>query len=494
MSTTPTPPPRSLLRDPRMRTFFALWIGQLQSMLCSALTGFGMSVWIYQRTGSATQFAMNSLFMVLTGLVVGQVSGAIADRWNRRSMLLCSDLGMAANTIVIATLLLLGRLEVWHIYLITVSGAVFNSFRWPAMNGIIVQITPREHLSRANGLMFAGETTSSIVAPLLAGTLMVLVGLPGILVIDAVSFLVFLAILLAIRIPRLAQPARTDRRKPSLTRDIAEGWAFVYRRPGLVGLLVFSALSNFLFGVVEVLFTPLVLGAGSVALLGWSSTIAASGMLAGGLLMSAWGGPKRRVRFFFLMVGVQGALAILVGIQPSIPLIIAGAAGYMFAFPLLGSTQQALWQTRVPHHMQGRISAVRNTVSSAALPAALVIAGPLADRVFKPLLVSGGALDGSVIARVLGTGPDRGIGLLFVVMGLLSITAAALAYLYPRIRHVEQELAVVIGESAAEPIQVSTPPAEVAAAAPPIAALDTLVFDASQQPSPPTSSGSQVVP
>lgn len=454
--TEATPPPRSLLRDPRMRTFFALWIGQLQSMLCSALTGFGMSVWIYQRTGSATQFAMNSLFMVVTGLVIGQVSGAIADRWDRRRMLLCSDLGMAANTIVIATLLLLGRLEVWHIYLITVSGAVFNSFRWPAMNGIIVQITPREHLSRANGLMFAGETTSSIIAPLLAGTLMVLIGLPGILVIDAVSFLMFLAILLVIRIPRLTRPAREERRKPSLTREIAEGWAFVYRRPGLVGLLVFSTLSNFLFGVVEVLFTPLVLGAGSVALLGWSSSIAASGMLAGGLLMSAWGGPKRRIRFFFTMVAVQGALAVLVGIQPSIPLIIAGAAGYMFVFPLLGSTQQTLWQTRVPHHMQGRIGAVRNTVSSAALPAALLIAGPLADRVFKPLLVAGGALDGSVIGRVLGTGPDRGIGLLFVVMGVLSIAAAALAYLYPRIRHVEQELAVVIDEPADASIGVTS--------------------------------------
>lgn len=453
MSNTPTNPPRSLIRDPRMRTFLALWAGQLQSMVCSALTGFGLSVWIYQRTGSATQFAMNSLFMVVTGLVIGQVSGAIADRWDRKRMLLCSDFGMALNTLVLATLLLLGRLEVWHIYLITVSGAVFNSFRWPAMNGIIVQITPPEHLSRANGLMFTGETASSVLAPLLAGTLMVLVGLPGILIIDSISFGVFLTVLLVIRIPRIMPPRREARR--SIGGDIAEGWAFVYRRPGLVGLLAFSALSNFLFGVVEVLFTPLVLGAGSVALLGWSSTIAASGMLAGGLLMSAWGGPKRRVRFFFTMVAVQGALAITVGIQPIIPLIMIGAAGYMFVFPLLGSTQQALWQTRVPHHMQGRISSVRNTVASAATPLALIIAGPLADRVFRPMLVAGGSLDGTLVARVLGTGPDRGIGLLFVVMGVLSMTAAALAYLYPRIRHVEQELAVVIDDRAAAPVDAA---------------------------------------
>jgi len=450
---------RVAFRDPRMRTFLTLWIGQLQSMLCSALTGFGMSVWIYQRTGSATQFAMNSLLMVVTGLVLGQVSGALADRWDRRRMLLCSDLGMALNTLALATLLVLGRLEVWHIYVVTVSGAVFNSFRWPAMNGIIVQITPPEYLTRANGLMLAGETTSSIIAPLVAGTLMVLVGLPGILVLDTVSFVVFLAILLAIRIPKLERTAGHNKRKPSLVHDIAEGWAFVYRRAGLVGLLMFSALNNFLFGVVEVLFTPLVLSAGSVAVLGWSSSIAASGMLAGSLLMSAWGGPRRRIPFFFLMVGLQGVLAIVVGIRPSLPLIMLGAFGYMFVFPLLGSTQQALWQTRVPHHMQGRIGAVRGAVGNAALPLALVIAGPMADRIFKPLLVAGGSLDGTLAATVLGTGPDRGLGLLFVVMGLASIAVAALAYLHPRIRHVEQELHVVIEDQ-------SSPPAEGSLAAP----------------------------
>jgi hypothetical protein len=454
MSTRPDPRPaarRDSRPDPRMRTFFILWIGQLQSMLGSALTGFGMGVWIYQRTGSATQFAINSLFMVVTGLLLGQLSGAFADRWDRRRMLLCSDLGMAANTLVIATLLFLGRLEVWHVYAITVSGAVFNSFRWPAMNGIIVQITPPEHLARANGLMFAGETTSSIIAPLLAGTLMAVIGLPGVLVIDTVTFAIFVVILLGLRIPRYQRPAAQGKAKPSLFADIAEGWAFVFRRGGLIGLLIFSAVTNFLFGVVEVLFTPLVLSAGSVAILGWSSSIAAAGMLLGSLVMSAWGGPRRRIPFFFLLVGLQGVLAIIVGLRPMIPLIMAGAFGYMFLFPLLSGTQQALWQTRVPHHMQGRVGAVRGTIANAALPLALVIAGPLADYVFKPLLAAGGRLEGTLAASVLGVGPDRGIGLLFVVMGLLSIAGAVAAYLHPRIRHLEQELHTVIDQPLAPP-------------------------------------------
>jgi DHA3 family macrolide efflux protein-like MFS transporter len=432
--------------DPRMKTFFVLWIGQLLSMLGSALTGFGLSVWIYRRTGSATQFAMNSLLMVVTGLVLGQVAGALADRWDRRRTLLGSDIGMAANTLVLAVLLFLDRLEVWHVYAVTVSGAVFNSFRWPAMNGIIVQITPPSQLTRANGLVMAGETTSTIAAPLLAGSLMAFVGLPGLLVIDTVTFIAFVAILIGLPIPRYERPATEGARKPSLLHDVAEGWAFVYRRAGLTGLLIFSAVTNFFLGIIEVLFIPLVLGLGSVALLGWSSSIASAGMLVGSLVMTAWGGPTRRVRFFFLMVAVQGVLAIVVGIRPMIPLIMVGAFGYMFLFPLIGAAQQTIWQTRVPHHMQGRIAAVRGTISNAAVPLALVIAGPLADYVFKPLLAVGGRLDGTLAADLLGVGSDRGIGLLIVVMGLLSIVGAALAYLHPRIRHLEQELHVFIEE------------------------------------------------
>lgn len=450
------PPPSS--DAPRsMRPFFVLWIGQLQSMLGSALTGFGIGVWIYQRTGSATQFAVNSLFMVVTGLVLGQFAGALADRWDRRRTLLFSDIGMALNTVVLAVLLSLDRLEVWHVYAMTVSGAVFNSFRWPAMNGILVQITPPDQLARANGLVMAGETTSTILAPLLAGSLIALIGLPGILIIDALTFLGFVTVLIGLPIPRLHRPKPTPgAKRPSLFADIAEGWAFVYKRGGLAALLVYNTISNFMLGIVEVLFTPLVLSIGSVTLLGWSSSIASAGMLAGSLAMSAWGGPRRRILFYFAASALQGVLIIMVGLRPIVPLIMVGAFGYMFLFPLLGGAQQTIWQTRVPHHMQGRIASVRGTFANAALPLALVLAGPLADRVFKPMMAVGGPLDGTIAGSVLGVGAERGIGLLFVVMGLASIAGAALAYLHPRIRNLEQELKVAIDTPAEAAPSAST--------------------------------------
>jgi hypothetical protein len=158
--------------------------------------------------------------------------------------------------------------------------------------------------------------------------------------------------------------------------------------------------------------------------------------------------------FIVFLIGLQGVLAIVVGIRPMIPLIMAGAFGYMLVVPLLSGTQQTLWQTRVPHHMQGRIAAVRATIGNAAVPLALAIAGPMADRIFNPLLAAGGALDGTFVATILGVGSHRGIGLLFVAMGLLSIAGAALAYLHPRIRHLEQELPSFV-EQAPQPAQAA---------------------------------------
>lgn len=423
-----------------MNTFFIFWLSQLLSMIGSGITGFGIGVWVYQHTGSATQFAMNSLFMTVTSLILSQFSGALVDRWDRRWTLVCSDIGAAINTLVLASLLYLGRLEVWHVYAVTISGAVFNSFRWPALNGLVVSIVPRESLVRANGLVMSGEAASNVVAPLLAGMLITSIGLPGVLVIDFCTFLIFVSVVAFLRLPEYKLPAPVEQGQlRGVLHDIVEGWTFVWRRPGLVGLLIFSGVSNFFLGIIEILFTPMVLSIGSVALLGTTSTIAATGMLLGSLAISVWGGPKRRIPVIFGLAALQGLLAILVGVRPLIPLIMIGTFGYMFLFPVQGAASQVIWQTRVPLNMQGRISAVRSVVASGAMPLAFAVAGPLADYVFKPLLQVGGPLDGTWVGTLIGVGPDRGLGLLFVSMGLLSIFGALVIYVHPRVKHLEQE-------------------------------------------------------
>jgi hypothetical protein len=284
-----------------------------------------------------------------------------------------------------------------------------------------------------------GEAAAQFLAPMLAAGLLSLIHLPGIILTDFATFLFSLATLLSIRFPN----AKTSTvRKPgaqSLVREMAYAWTYITARPGLLGLLIFIAVSNFAIGIAQVLFPPLILAFAPVAVLGTVQSIACSGMVVGSILMSVWGGPKRRmygVLGFELLLGLG---ILLLGLRASIPLIIvAGFAAYFSAAIFLSSTHTIL-QTKVAPELQGRVFAVRRTIGWSSYPLAALVAGPLADRIFEPLMAADGLLAGSV-GQIIGVGPGRGIGLLFITLEVLAMLITFAAYRYPRLRFIEDEL------------------------------------------------------
>ncbi len=203
-------------------------------------------------------------------------------------------------------------------------------------------------------------------------------------------------------------------------------------------LLVFAA-NNFFSGLVQPLLTPLVLDMTSADVLGYLGSVIGIGMLLGTLIMSAWGGPKRKVHgvLAFLMLG--GLFTSMLGLRPSLPLMTLSGFLMMLTFPIVNGSSQAIWQRKVAWDVQGRVFSVRRMIAWSTTPLAFALAGPLADRVFKPLLVEGGMLAGSV-GQVIGVGPGRGVGLMIVIIGLCNIIAAGAGYLSPRVFHVEDEL------------------------------------------------------
>ena len=413
-----------------MKKFYVIWTGQIVSMLGSGLTGFGLGVWIYMKTGSATQFAMTALFMMLPNLVVGPLGGLLADRFDRRKLLAISDCGQAAGTLVMAVLLFTGRLEVWHIYVATVSGAVFNCFRWPAFNALLPSIAPKQHLMRINGLVSAGEAATMIASPLLAGLLVAGIGLAGVLIIDVVTFMIGMALLFTIRIPKVerrveaavaAIGSRTRNYWRMAVSDTREGWVFLRDRGALVGLLGFFAFTNLCLGMIEMVFTPLVLSVGSVRTLGATSSIAAVGMLLGSIAISMWGGPRRRVLLILGFGALQGVIAIVVGWQTSVATLMFGAFSYVFLFPIIGASCQTLWQTKVPNELQGRVGAVRMMVFNVVRPLSFFLAGTLSDHVFGPAN-------------------------LVMIMGGITVVGTLAAFASRRIRDLEIELPDMIAD------------------------------------------------
>jgi MFS transporter, DHA3 family, macrolide efflux protein len=431
-----------------MRTFILIWSGQLVSLLGSSLTSFALGVWVYQRTGSATKFALIALFSTLPGVIASPFAGAIADRWDRRRMLIACDLGAGFCTLIIAALLYAGSLEVWHIYIINAVKSLFSIAQGPAFAAATSLLVPKRHLGRASGMVQLSEAVGQIAAPILAVILIAAIHLWGIIFVDFATFLFAALVLLSTRIPRVpAVSTEGLEQQKSLLRDVAYGWSYITTRPGLFGLLVFFALSNFLMGFIFVLSAPLVLSFASAAVLGKILSIGGCGFLAGSLVMSFWGGPRRRVYGVLGFYLLAGFCIILMGIRPSAILIGAASFCLSFSLPIIIGSSQAIWQSKVALEVQGRVFAVRRMIAWSSAPLAYLVAGPLADKVFEPLLAPDGALAASV-GQIIGVGRGRGIGLLYFVLGVCMVLAVAVAYLYPRLRYVEDELSDVIGDEA----------------------------------------------
>lgn len=427
-----------------MRTFFIVWLGQFISQTGGRLSGFALGVWVFQRTGSATLFALIATFALLPGVLVGPIAGLVADKVDRRLVMIVSDSGAALCTLAVAILLALGRLELWQIYLTQGLAAAFSAFQAPAFAAAITQLVPREELGRAAGLNQLADGLSLVLAAPLAGLLLGSIGLAGIVAIDLITFAFAVITLFVVRFPPLpasAEPAASTGAGGwgPLLHDASAGLRYNLARPGLLGINLVSAAIGLSTGVVSALLTPMVLTFVSASAAGAVSGILGLGSVAGSVLMSIWKGPRRRI-FGFLAYGLlHGLFVAAAGLRSSVALV----SGTMFlAFcgvPVASVCSSLIWRTKVPLEMQGRIFALNRMLVTLALVVGLGLAGPLADSIFEPLMAVGGPLAGSV-GQLIGVGSGRGIGLLFIVTGALVMLATVAGWLSPRIRKVEEEL------------------------------------------------------
>jgi hypothetical protein len=191
--------------------------------------------------------------------------------------------------------------------------------------------------------------------------------------------------------------------------------------------------------MVQVLLTPLILSFATAVELGSVSSAAAAGALVGAVGLSVWGGPRRRMGLIFALMVVQGCLLVVGGLEPSVRLVALAAFTFMVTVPLIGGTNQAILQSKVAHQVQGRVFGMAGFIAVSTLPLASALAGPLADRVFEPALAPGGAL-AATVGTLVGVGPGRGIGFLFVLLGAMVVVVVSLAFLNPRLRRLESEL------------------------------------------------------
>ena len=421
-----------------MRTFLLLWLSQFVSGVGTGLGSFALGVWVYRQNASATQYSMVAFVATCTALLASPLAGVLADRWDRRRLILLGDLGAAVMTGLIALALYTGQMQLSYVYVIIFFMVSFSSLQGPALIASTSMLVPREQLARASGMTQAAGIATGLICPPLAGALIPVLDYHGIIAIDLTTFLFAFLVLLFMRLPQPPQ-ATAHRERRSMLGDLLLGWSYLRERPGLLYLLGLFAVTNFCLAIVQVLLTPLILSFGSATELGTVQAAAAAGGLIGSLALTFWGGPRYRVRGILLFILLQAPILLLGGLQPSIGLITLAIFVFMGLSPFVGGLSQAIWQSKVAHAIQGRVFAIRGVIASSAMPLAFLLAGPLADRVFEPLMAPGGALAGT-IGQIIGAGQGRGVGLLFITLGLFIIFAVLLFSLNPRLRNIESEL------------------------------------------------------
>jgi DHA3 family macrolide efflux protein-like MFS transporter len=423
----------------RALVFLVMWAAQMVSLVGSVLAEFSLGVWVFQHTGSAALFALVSVCIIVPLIVFMPFAGVFADRYSRRLVMIVANLGGAATIGLLAVVVAAGALQVWLVYPATLLLSVFNVLLIPAYSASTPMLVPARHLSRANGLVQLAQNVPRLVGPPVAALLLVAVRLEGIVLVDLATFLFAAAALLPLAIP---QPERhgdlANRRR--IVREATDGLRYIVPRRSLLNLLVFFAVLNVTAGFVSALYQPLVLSFASLTDLGWVAAVSASGLLAGSVLMMVWKGPRRRVDGVLASGLVLGLAVVAIGSHAFLPSIALGGMTVTLCATIANVCNATLWQTKVPKEMLGRVLGSMRTITFVSIPFTLVVAGPLADRVFGPLLMPDGALAGSV-GRLIGVGPGRGMGLLLILAGTLSIGNAVVGYLKPALRRLDEESA-----------------------------------------------------
>lgn len=423
-----------------MSTFLLVWFGQVVSLVGSGLTGFALGVWVFQVTGSTTQYAFITICSRLPGIVISPVAGALIDRWDRRRAMIFSDVGAGLSILAVALLYVAGLLQIWHICVALVINSALSAFQWPAYSAATTMLVSKKHYGRAAGMVQTGEALGHLLSPVLGGILLVAINLHGVFLVDFATFLFSILTLFLVHIPPPPKVSEAGATRESLLREVAYGWKYITSRSGLMALLLFFAITNFFGGFILVLTTPMVLSFTSPSVLGTVLSVGGSGMLVGSMLMSAWGGPKRRINGVLGFQALTGLCFILAGLRPSAVLVAVAAFFFFFSLPFINGSSQAIWQSKIAPGVQGRVFAVRRMIAWSSVPLSYLIAGPLAEYVFEPLMTVGGPL-AATVGRVTGAGPGRGIGLLFIIMGILTLLIDLAGYSYPRLRYLEDEIA-----------------------------------------------------
>ena len=413
--------------------------GQAISILASTMVEFSISIWVFEQTGSATVLGGMTTAFTVPFLLLTPIAGVMVDRYNRKLMMMASDIAASLGTMGILALHLTGNLETWNFYVVNILIGIGSAFHWPAYSAAITTMVPKEHYGRANGMISFIEAGPGIVAPMLAGFLLPMIQLQGILIIDIIALALAIGALTIVSVPQPAKTLEGKEGEGSILKEALFGFRYILQRPSLTGFVVIVFLSNLFCGFCNAVLAPLILSrTGNNSVVFGSVQMAGAASFAfGGLVMGIWGGPKRRLNGFIIgwsLFWLFHAVLFGIGRSPTVWIPLSLVAG-MFA--TMGVTSgQSLLQVKVAPDAQGRVFTARRLLTWGPDMITPLLGGMLADYVMEPAMQSGGGLS-YTFGWLTGTGPGAGMSVQMIVFGVLTILSLLAGCILPQVRDME---------------------------------------------------------
>ncbi|MCF7915989.1 MAG: MFS transporter [Spirochaetaceae bacterium] len=403
--------------------FLLVWAGQLMSGLGNGMTAFALGVYVYRQTQSATNFAMVTLCLFIPSILLRPLGGVLADRFDRRFLIIGGDLGSAVAVLFLLMCTLSGNLSLWKIYLGVGINSIFTALQAPAYKASVTDLLTAEQFAKAGGLVQLASSAQHLFSPVAAGFLLSVASLEAILLVDLSTFLIAVAAVLTIR--RRCGAARQESNW-SFSKDLGEGWRAVTSNRGVLHVVLLISLITFFVGFLQTLFAPMLLSFTAAKTLGLVQSISATGMLLSSLLLGILGSKGKHSTILLTSLAAAGLCMALMGITTNIVFITAVFFLFFCALPLINTSADVLIRTKIPNEQQGRAWGIIGLLSQIGYILAYSTSGVLADRLFNPLLMKNGPLADSV-GRLIGIGLGRGIGLMYIIAGMTVVLVTAVS-------------------------------------------------------------------
>ena len=418
-----------------MKNFYKLWLGELISNIGSGMTAFALSVYVYEKTGSVSYISLITLLSFMPSIILSPIGGLLADRYDRRLLMIIGDLFSGLGLIYILWNIQAGEKSIVPIFLGITFSSIFTSLLEPSYRATLTDILDEENYAKASGLIQAAGSAKYLISPVIAGMILSVADIRVILLLD---ILTFITTCLMIFLVRKSMNSETQNYKKDSFKELLEGLFIIKENRGVYSLVIIMFFVCFFMGFIQILIRPMILALSSVKTAGMMESLCAAGLLIGSLWIGIAGIKKNYSKILAVACFFCGIFMSMTGVNKNLAII--GISTFLFfsTLPFMNSCADVLVRVSVPNELQGRVWGLISLITQMGTVAAYIISGIMADYVFEPMFNKNGILVEN-IGIIIGTGKGRGIGFMLILSGIGMLIMAIVIWKNGEIREVSEK-------------------------------------------------------